>query len=142
MDQQTAHIPISPPPQPPRGSVATTRGIRVETHPVYMNEQADPDGRKHVFGYRVVITNQSDETVQILGRHWTIIDADGDRRDVQGEGVVGQTPILESGESFEYASFCPLPTPWGTMEGVYHLASETTEFRAEIARFFLIADQT
>ena len=105
-----------------------------------MNEQVDSEGQKHVFGYRVVITNESAEAVQILGRRWTIIDADGHRRDVQGEGVVGQTPILEPGESFEYASFCPLPTPWGTMEGVYHLASETVEFRAEIARFFLVAD--
>jgi ApaG protein len=138
MEQHPAPIPNAP---AALGSDATTRGIRVQTHPVYMNQQADPDGMKHVFGYRVVITNQSDQQVQVLGRCWVIIDSDGDRRDIEGEGIVGQQPILEPGESFEYASFCPLPTEWGTMEGSYLLASESGEFRAAIGRFYLIADE-
>lgn len=124
----------------PSSSVAITRGIRVEAHPVYMNEQSAADGSEHVFGYRMVITNQSDQVVQLLGRHWAIIDADGHRRDVEGEGVVGQQPILEPGESFEYASFCPLPTPWGTMEGSYALHGESGEFRVRIERFYLVAE--
>lgn len=137
MEQRAAPIPTA---HAAPGSVAITRGVRVETHPVYMRQQADPDGLKHVFGYRVIVSNQSDQTVQILARHWAIIDADGDRRDVEGQGVVGQQPILEPGESFEYASFCPLPTRWGTMEGCYLVQGETSQFQATIARFYLVAD--
>ena len=140
MEQQTAPIPRASKAPKARGSVATTRGIHVQTHPVYMNTQADPDGQKHVFGYRVIITNNSDHTIQVIGRRWTIIDADGNCREVDGEGIIGQQPILEPGESFEYASFCPLPTPWGTMEGSYLIANETGNFQATIARFYLIAD--
>jgi len=114
--------------------------VRVEAHPVYLNEQTDAEGQSHVFGYRILITNQSDQTIQVLGRHWAIIDADGDRRDVEGEGVVGQQPIIEPGDSFEYASFCPLPTRWGTMEGSYLVQGETSQFHATIARFYLIAE--
>ena len=124
----------------PTSSLAVTRGVRVEAHPVYMNLQVDPDGKKHVFGYRIMVTNQSDQAIRILGRHWAIIDADGHRRDVQGEGVVGQQPMLEPGESFEYASFCPLPTAWGTMEGSYLVQGETGQFHATIARFYLVAE--
>lgn len=124
-----------------RGSLALTRGVLVQTHPVYMTEQSDPEGRQFVFGYRIVITNQSDQTVQIVARHWVIIDASGNRRDVEGEGVVGQQPTLEPGETFEYASFCPLPTRWGTMEGSYAVRGESGEFRARVARFFLVCDE-
>jgi ApaG protein len=124
-----------------RGSVAVTRGVRVETHPVYMREQSHPDGSEFVFGYRVLISNQSDQTVQVVRRRWMIIDGDGSRREVEGDGVVGQQPVLEPGESFEYASFCPLPTSWGTMEGAYRVAGETGEFNAQIARFYLVADE-
>lgn len=123
-----------------RGSSSLTRGIRVHTYPVYMTEQSDPAGRQFVFGYRIVITNQSDQTVQIVSRHWVIIDANGNRRDVEGEGVVGQQPVLEPGESFEYASFCPLPTRWGTMEGSYLVRAESGDFRAAVARFYFVCD--
>lgn len=122
------------------GSSAITRGVRIEAYPVYMREQSKADGSEHIFGYRMLIANQSDQTIQVMSRRWAIIDGDGYRRDVEGEGVIGQQPILEPGESFEYASFCPLPTPWGTMEGSYLLASETGDFRAVIGRFYLVAD--
>lgn len=124
------------------GSSALTRGIRVDTYPVYMPEQSKPHSNEHVFGYRIVIANQSDQAVQVVSRRWVIIDGNGKRRDIEGEGVVGQQPILEPGESFEYASFCPLPTRWGTMEGFYQLSSETGDFRAVISRFYLVADET
>ena len=124
------------------GSSALTRGVRVDTYPVYMREQSKPHSTEHVFGYRIVIANQSDQAVQVVSRRWVIIDGNGKRRDIEGEGVVGQQPILEPGESFEYASFCPLPTRWGTMEGSYLLTSETGEFRAVINRFFLVANET
>lgn len=122
------------------GSSALTRGIRVDAYPVYMREQSEAHGTEHIFGYRIVIANQSDQAVQVVSRRWAIIDGNGKRRDVEGEGVVGQQPILEPGESFEYASFCPLPTQWGTMEGSYLLSSETGDFRAAINRFYLVAE--
>lgn len=136
-----SHEHATPTAAPSRGSAATTRGVRVQTFPVYMREQSDPKDPQHVFGYRILITNQSDQTVQLVSRQWVIIDGDGRRRDVEGEGVVGQQPILEPGESFEYASFCPLPTKWGTMEGAYLFNSETGDFHAKIARFYLVADE-
>ncbi|MDQ7012550.1 MAG: Co2+/Mg2+ efflux protein ApaG [Planctomycetota bacterium] len=123
-----------------RGSSALTRGVRVDASPVYMRAQSTHEGTEYLFGYRIVISNQSDQAVQVVRRRWTIIDGDGCRREVEGEGVIGQRPILEPGESFEYASFCPLPTRWGTMEGSYLMAGETGEFHATIARFFLVAD--
>ncbi|MCC7389630.1 MAG: Co2+/Mg2+ efflux protein ApaG [Phycisphaerales bacterium] len=123
----------------PSSSLAVTRGVRVEAHPVYLNEQTDAEGHNHVFGYRILITNQSDQSVQVLGRRWVIIDGDGHRRDVEGDGVVGQQPVIEPGDSFEYASFCPLPTKWGTMEGSYLIEGETGRFWAGIARFYLVA---
>jgi ApaG protein len=124
-----------------RGSTSLTRGVRVQTHPVYMSEQSDPEGRQFVFGYRIVISNQSDEAIQVVARHWVIIDAHGNRRDVEGEGVVGQQPSLEPGESFEYASFCPLPTRWGTMEGSYLVRAEGGDFRALVERFYFVCDE-
>ncbi|HZW10034.1 MAG TPA: Co2+/Mg2+ efflux protein ApaG [Phycisphaerales bacterium] len=124
-----------------RGSTSLTRGVRVQTHPVYMSEQSDPEGRQFVFGYRIVISNQSDERIQVVARHWVIIDAHGNRRDVEGEGVVGQQPSLEPGESFEYASFCPLPTRWGTMEGSYLARAESGDFRVRVERFYFVSEE-
>lgn len=80
---------------------------------------SDPGTNRFVFGYHITITNKGSQTVQLLARHWVILDADGERRDVRGSGVVGRRPVLEPGNSFEYNSGCPLGTPWGTMEGSY-----------------------
>lgn len=119
-------------------SEAVTEGIRVEVSPEFIPEQSFPAENKFVFAYKVVITNESSGKVKLLSRHWIIINADGDRDDVEGSGVVGYTPELEPGESFEYTSFCPLNTSWGTMEGTYHMARENGEtFDADIARFYL-----
>ncbi len=140
MNTEPTIMPVSVPSARHHGSSALTRGVRVEAFPVYMRAQPGRGGTEHLFGYRIVISNQSDQAVQVVRRRWTIIDGDGCRREVEGDGVIGQRPILEPGESFEYASFCPLPTRWGTMEGSYLMASETGEFHATIARFFLVAD--
>jgi ApaG protein len=119
-------------------SEAVTEGIRVEVSPEFISEQSIPAENKFVFAYKVVITNESSGKVKLLSRHWVIINADGDREDVEGPGVVGYTPELEQGESFEYTSFCPLNTNWGTMEGTYHMIKENGEsFDADIARFYL-----
>ena len=72
-----------------------------------------------IFIYRIRIDNQSEGPIRVLVRHWEIVDADGDKNIIDDEGVVGCQPRLDPGESFEYESFCALPTAWGTMEGHY-----------------------
>ena len=103
----------------PHGSVTVTEGVRVEIRPEILASHTDPDERRWVFVYRVKVTNGSDRPVRIVARQWTIIDSHGDRETVEGEGVVGEQPALEPGGAFSYESFCPLGTPWGTMEGAY-----------------------
>jgi ApaG protein len=120
------------------GSTCVTRGFRVDVSPRYIPEQSDPDAGKFVFAYRIRISNEGQTRAQLLSRHWVIVDADGERHDVQGEGVVGQQPDLAPGQSFEYTSYCPLETPWGTMEGTYTFRAQGgEEFRVNVARFYL-----
>jgi ApaG protein len=119
-------------------SEAVTEGIRVEVYPEFIPEQSVPAENKYVFAYKVVITNESRRKAKLVSRRWVIINADGDREDVEGPGVVGYTPELEPGESFEYTSFCPLNTSWGTMEGSFSMIDESgEEFDVQIARFYL-----
>jgi len=121
------------------GSVSLTRGVRVAVSPSFLPENSDTSLGRYVFGYRIRVTNESDRMVKLLTRRWVIVDADGERNEVEGEGVVGQQPELEPGESFTYASFCPLGTPWGTMEGVYTMRDAGGElFEVNVARFFLV----
>lgn len=121
-------------------SETLTSGIRVVVTPFYMPAESSPKDKRWVFGYRVQLANESEQTVQLLSRRWLIIDGDGQRQDVKGPGVIGQMPILKPGESFEYSSFCPLPTEWGTMEGFYQMRRDDGErFDAAISRFVLAA---
>ena len=122
----------------PEMSDTVTRGVRVGAAAFYLPDQSEPENRKHLFGYTIVIANQGDAPVQLVSRHWVIIDADGRREEVQGPGVVGQTPRLEPGQAFKYQSFCPLRTTWGTMEGTYQMRLDGGEiFDANIGRFYL-----
>lgn len=119
-------------------SEATTRGVRVRVTSTYVPERSVPAQRRWFFSYRVRISNTGDDTVQLLNRHWVITDADGHVEEVRGEGVVGEQPILGAGEIFEYTSYCPLTTPFGTMEGSYEMVTEGGErFLAAIAPFTL-----
>jgi ApaG protein len=123
------------------GSSCVTRGIRVDVAPQYLREQSDPDAGKFVFSYRIRVTNEGAVAAQLVSRHWIIVDADGERHDVRGEGVVGQQPLLGPGQSFEYSSYCPLETPWGTMEGTYAFRTDDgATFDAVVARFYLAAE--
>lgn len=123
-------------------SDALTDGIRIRAAARYIPEQSDPDRQDYFFAYKISISNEGVEPARLVSRHWIIKDADNRREDVQGPGVVGETPRLESGQSFEYQSNCPLHTPWGTMEGVYKMRrDDDTTFDVEIGRFFLVADQ-
>ena len=105
------------------GYTATTRSIRVTVRSFYLADQSRPDEGTYVWDYRIRIENFSRETVQLLRRTWLITDARGRTQRVQGAGVVGQQPVLEPGEAFEYTSGTPLETPSGFMTGTYHMVA-------------------
>ncbi|MCP9222842.1 Co2+/Mg2+ efflux protein ApaG [Erythrobacter sp. LQ02-29] len=98
---------------------ATTDGITVRVVANYLPEQSRPDDGKWFWVYHIRIENGSHERVQLVSRHWRIADADGRVSHVDGEGVVGEQPVLNPGRSHDYVSGCPLETPFGTMEGFY-----------------------
>ena len=119
-------------------SQAITRGIRVEVQSRCLPERSDPETGYHFFVYAVRITNLGEKAAQLISRHWVITDADGNTQEVQGEGVVGEQPHLEPGESFEYTSACPLETPVGAMHGTYQMVdADGDAFDAEVAAFTL-----
>ena len=103
-----------------------------------MPERSAPTLRRFAFAYTVTIANHGSETAQLLSRHWIILDGEGEVQEVQGEGVVGEQPILNPGESFEYTSWCVIATPTGSMHGTYQMVTEAgDDFDAEIAPFRL-----
>lgn len=98
--------------------------IVVSVEPSYLSEESDPDEHRYVWSYRVVIVNHGRRAVQLMTRSWEITDGNGLQRAVTGPGVVGQQPIIEPGEAFEYTSGCPLSTPSGIMSGTYHMVDD------------------
>ena len=122
----------------PALSDTTTQGIRVGATAFYLPEESVPDERRFVFGYRIVICNESSVPATLRSRHWVIIDANGQVEEVKGEGVVGEQPRLMPGAGFKYTSYCPLATTWGTMEGTYQFETDEGEtFDVKIGRFYL-----
>ncbi len=115
----------------------TTHGITVRVAPRYLPEQSDPDMPRFVWSYHIRLENHSDRTVQLFARHWIITDAEGRTEEVEGEGVVGEQPVLEPGGSFDYVSGCPLATPSGTMHGSYAMAADGELFSIDIPAFAL-----
>ncbi len=119
-------------------SYAITRDIRVEVEARYVPDRSAPDEKQWFFAYAVKIENLGEEVVQLLSRHWIITDANGRVDEVQGAGVIGEQPVLRPGETFAYASACPLPTPMGTMHGTYQMVTDEGErFDAKVAPFTL-----
>lgn len=119
-------------------SDTTTRGIRVQVESFYEEERSSPEESYYFFSYQVRISNEGEETAQLISREWIITDAQGSEQRVQGPGVVGEQPVLRPGDMFEYTSFCPLPTPVGIMHGSYLMATPSGErFDAIIAPFSL-----
>lgn len=98
---------------------AVTRNIEVVAEPFYLEERSDPANGRFVWGYRITIVNQSAERVKLLSRFWRITDGTGKVEEVSGPGVVGEQPELGPGDSYQYSSGCPLPTPSGIMVGSY-----------------------
>jgi len=104
----------------------------------YIGEQSDPAISRYVFAYGIRILNMGSVAAQLISRHWIITDSDGHVQEVRGLGVVGNQPILKSGESFEYTSGCQLATPVGTMRGTYQMIAEDgMQFEAPVAEFLL-----
>lgn len=104
----------------------TTRNIRIAVRAFYLDDQSKPEQGQFVWAYRITIENRGRETVQLLRRSWLITDAQGRTVKVSGEGVVGEKPVLEAGEAFEYTSGTPLHTPSGFMSGQFHMTVTTT----------------
>ena len=117
---------------------ATTRNITVRVQPQFLAEQSDPATDKFVWLYTINIENGGTEAVQLLNRHWIITNAVGHVEEVQGPGVIGEQPVLQPGDSFQYTSGCPLRTPSGMMVGTYEMVGPDDErFDIDIPAFSL-----
>ncbi len=103
---------------------AITHSIKVTVLPVYIDERSDPNSNSYFWAYQVTIVNEGRSSVQLLSRHWHIVDANGKVEEVRGAGVVGEQPIIQPGDSFEYTSGCPLKTSSGFMSGTYTMVDE------------------
>lgn len=122
------------------GSDITTNGIRIVVTPRFLNDRSSHALSHYIWMYTVLISNQSDRSARLIRRQWLIVDGNGQRHEVEGDGVVGHQPDLAPGEDFEYSSHCPLEYPWGTMEGAYFFEDEQGEvFPVAIGRFFLVS---
>ncbi len=119
-------------------SDATTEGVRVTVRARYLPERSAPEQELFFFIYTVRVSNEGEQAVQLRSRRWVITDGNGRVREVEGDGVVGVQPELNPGQAFEYTSFCPIPTPVGSMEGSYSmLRADGTTFDAAVGLFTL-----
>ena len=118
----------------------TTNSIQISVDVKYWPQQSIPRENHYFFIYFITIENKSEFTVQLLKRHWEIFDSISDFRTVDGEGVIGETPVLKPGEKFEYNSGCNLTTDIGYMKGHYTMKklSDQEEFNVDIPKFDLI----
>lgn len=118
-----------------------TEGISITVESFYNNEQSNPLLGEYTFAYKVSIDNFSNFPIRLLRRHWFIFDSNGTYREVEGEGVVGQQPVLEPGESFQYVSGASIRTDMGKMRGSYQMENMLNKklLQIEIPEFELVA---
>jgi ApaG protein len=118
-----------------------SNGVEISVVTRYLPQQSDAFNYFYLFQYTITIENQNDFTVQLLYRFWSITDSNGEKRNVEGEGVVGETPCLLPGEKFTYNSGCDFHTEMGQMKGRYRMQriSDGKEFYAEIPLFRMVA---
>jgi len=118
-----------------------TNGVSVSVETFYQPAQSNPLSSEYLFAYRITIENLSAVPVQLLSRHWYIVDSNGSNREVEGEGVVGEQPIIEPGESYQYVSAANLRSEIGKMFGTYNMVSHYDKkgFTVNIPEFQLIA---
>ena len=121
---------------------AETRGLIVRVSVSFLPEQSEPASGRWFWAYHIRLENGGDREVQLLTRRWVITDGRGARHTVEGEGVVGEQPVIAPGQSYDYVSGCPLDTPTGAMEGSYQMIGADGEiFEARIPRFQLIGPE-
>jgi ApaG protein len=120
---------------------AITNDIKIIVETAYQNPRAASPSTDYMFAYRITIENKSDHTIKLLRRHWYIIDSLNDKTEVEGDGVIGQQPILEPGESHQYVSGCSLQSDIGKMFGTYTMERQMDGklFDVKIPEFKLIA---
>jgi ApaG protein len=122
---------------------STTDGVTVRVVTNFLDDQSSPAQNRWFWSYHIRIENHRDDPVQLLTRHWKITDGRGGISHVDGDGVVGEQPLLNPGGSHDYVSGCPLPTPSGLMEGHYRfIRADGSTFLVEIPRFKLVAPAT
>ena len=121
-------------------STQTTHGIEISIHPVYQEQHSNPGGDQYVFAYFVTIKNRGDETVQLLRRHWYILEAGTVMKEVEGKGVVGKTPVIRPGDIYEYQSWVKMRATVGKMYGFYTMQRITDGdlIDVEIPEFALV----
>lgn len=116
----------------------TTHDFKVTAISRHIPEQSNPEIPMYFFAYWITITNKGKKSAKLLNRHWIITDADGRINEVNGKGVIGEQPFFQPGQSFEYNSFCPLPTEFGFMNGHYEMIDEKEHiFNIDIPQFCL-----
>ena len=118
-----------------------TDGVKVSVETIYQPEYSNPANDHFMFAYKINIENVGSYAVQLMRRHWEIFDSNGSKREVEGEGVVGQQPVIEPGKSHEYVSGCNLKTDMGSMKGEYQMLRllDDVLFDVAIPEFYLIA---
>lgn len=117
---------------------STKYHISINVNTAYLADQSDPAADRYVFSYTINIANTGTVAAQLISRHWIITDAENEVQEVKGLGVVGEQPLLQPGESFEYTSGTAMATPVGTMHGSYQMVAEDgNKFDADIPPFTL-----
>lgn len=121
---------------------AITQNIGISVETFFQPKQSKPDLDFYVYSYRITIKNEGEHTVQLLSRYWEIFDAIMEKRVVEGEGVVGEQPVLSPGESYQYVSYCQLKTDAGSMKGYYTFQRQVDDsfFDAVIPEFVLLPE--
>jgi ApaG protein len=120
--------------------VAKTDDVTIRVSVSFLPEQSEPIKGRWFWAYHIRIENEGRQPVQLISREWTIVDGRGGCHEVAGDGVVGEQPVIEPGASFDYVSGCPLSTPSGYMEGLYHMVGpDGRSFEVNIPRFPLTA---
>ena len=115
-----------------------TRFPKIEVSPNYVHSRSALSKPIFFFSYHIKITNISNDTIQLHSRYWNITDGNGNVEEIRGPGVVGRQPHIKSGETFEYTSYCPLPTNFGVMHGYFEMINDNgTIFNAKISPFRL-----
>lgn len=118
----------------------STYGIEIEVIPIFIPEQTQ-FVNQYLYTYNISITNNSDNVCQLLSRHWIITDGHGKKEEVKGMGVVGNQPVIQPGETYQYSSFCPISTPTGNMRGAFEFVSNNRpSFWVKVPLFFLRQD--